>query len=263
MARNLIQGTIPREWQKSKVIMIFKRGKDHEKMKGWLPINLINCIGKQEENVVADVFQGCALLHKYQFESVKGRSTTETALRTVTSVQQCLAKGRAVGWGFWDVKGSFQNVREEDVIRELEKSEEAKKWILWVRGFFRARSFELEWDGKKRRKGKTNLRALQGSPLTPIIFLIWIASIVTKMDIAIREIASYDNKLPSYIDNLHVNIYNWNWIHVNMDLLLKSINEVVNRVAKENHLPLEESKHETLVLRKKRRKKNKHMKWVT
>jgi len=31
------------------------------------------------------------------------------------------------------VKGGFQNVREEDVIRELEKSKEGKKWIPWVK----------------------------------------------------------------------------------------------------------------------------------
>ena len=88
------------------------------------------------------------------------------------------------------------------------------------------------------------------------------ASIIKKMEIAIREVALYDNELPSYVDDLHVNICNWNHIHVNMELLLKRINEVVNRVAKENHLPLEESKHEMLVLRKKRRQKNKDVKWV-
>jgi len=58
------------------------------------------------------------------------------------------------------------------VIRELEKSEEGKKWTPWVKEFFRAREFELEWDGKVRGKGKTNIRALQGSLLSPVIFLI-------------------------------------------------------------------------------------------
>jgi len=53
-----------------------------------------------------------------------------------------------VGWNFWDVKGGFQNIMEEDVIRELKKSEEGKKWIPWVKDFFRAREFELECDGK-------------------------------------------------------------------------------------------------------------------
>jgi len=57
------------------------------------------------------------------------------------------------------------------VIRELEKSEEGRKWIPWVIEFFRAREFELEWDRKVRGKGKTNIGAPQGSPLSPVIFL--------------------------------------------------------------------------------------------
>ena len=113
-------------------------------------------------------------------------------------------------WGFCDMKGGFQNVREEDVLKELEKSEEGKKWIPWVRGFFRARSFELEWDGKTRGSRKTNLGALQGLPLSPIIFLMWMAPNIRKMETAIKEVAPYDNELPLYVDNLHVNICNWN-----------------------------------------------------
>ena len=103
---------------------------------------------------------------------MKRRLAIEAALRTVTRAQQYLAKGGAVEWGFWDMKTRFQNVIEEDIIRELEKSKEGRKWILWVRGFFRARKLELEWDGKTRRRGKTNLGAPQGSPSLAIIFLI-------------------------------------------------------------------------------------------
>ena len=131
-----------------------------------------------------------------------------------------------------------------------------------MRGFFRARRLELEWDGKTRGREKTNLEAPQGSTLPAIILLIWIVPIIKKLEIAIKEVALCDNKLPSYVDDRHVNICNWNRIHINIGLLLKKIDEVVNRVAKVNHLPLEELKHETLVLRKKRRKKNKDVKWV-
>ena len=55
MARNLWKGRIPREWQNSKVVIIPKLGKDHEKTKEWRLINLINCISKLGEKVVADV----------------------------------------------------------------------------------------------------------------------------------------------------------------------------------------------------------------
>lgn len=91
------------------------------------------------------------------------------------------------------------------------------------------------------------------------------APIIMKMEEVINEVAPYNNELLSYIDDLYVNICNWNRIHVDMELLLKRIDAVVYRVAKENHLPLEESKHEKLVLRKKRRQKNKDVrlvKWI-
>jgi len=38
--------------------------------------------------------------------------------------------------------------------------------------------------------------------------------------------------------------------------------EIVNRIAAENHLPPEDSKHEKLVLKNKRRRKNAEVKWV-
>ena len=85
MARNLIKGVTSREWQNSKVVMIPKPGKHNKTRKGWRPINLIKCIRKLGEKVVAKVLQYCGLLDKYQFGSVKGRSVTEAALRKMIS----------------------------------------------------------------------------------------------------------------------------------------------------------------------------------
>ena len=129
VAENLIKEIFLKEWQNSKVVMIPKPRKDHEKTKGWRPINLINCIGNLGEKVVADVLQGCGLFHKHQFGSVKGRSATKAVLRTVTRAQRYLANGEAVRWGFWNVKGGFQNIRKEDVIKELERSKKGRTWI--------------------------------------------------------------------------------------------------------------------------------------
>ena len=84
VAKNLIKGIIPKELQNSKVVIIPKPRKDHERTKGWRPINWINCISKLQKKVLAEVLQGCGLRHKHQFGSVKGRSATEAALSTVT-----------------------------------------------------------------------------------------------------------------------------------------------------------------------------------
>ena len=97
VAQNLIRGTILREWKNSKIVMIPKLGKDHQKSKVCRPINLFDCVGKVVEKVVASVLQGCRLRHKHQIGLGKGRLASETALRTVTRAQQYIVNGGEVG----------------------------------------------------------------------------------------------------------------------------------------------------------------------
>ena len=47
-------GYIPDRWRDMRVVLIPKPGRDLTQTKNWRPLNLINCIGKLEEKVVAD-----------------------------------------------------------------------------------------------------------------------------------------------------------------------------------------------------------------
>jgi len=135
-----------------------------------------------------------------------------------------------------------------------------------VKEFFQAREFELEWDGKVRGKGKINVGAPQRSPLSQVIFLIWMAVIITKIEEALkREWQCGDLEQPSYVDDLHLGVSIWlQEMAQGIDLvrIWKKTEEIVNRIATENHLPLEVSKHERLVLQKIRRRKKKDVKCV-
>lgn len=81
-----------------------------------------------------------------------------------------------------------------------------------------------------------------------------------------------DIELPSYVDDLHLNICVRNrhmgeasrtlGMALNMERLLERADEIMNRVAEEKDLPLEDSKHKRLVLRNKRRRAKKDVKWV-
>ena len=62
VAESLKEGRIPKAWQNSKVVFIPKLDKDHKAAKGWRPINLINCIRKLAEKVVANELQGAGYL---------------------------------------------------------------------------------------------------------------------------------------------------------------------------------------------------------
>ena len=54
------------------MVFISKPNKDHRAAKGWRPINLINCIGKLAEKVVADELQEAGLFYKGQYGGIKG-----------------------------------------------------------------------------------------------------------------------------------------------------------------------------------------------
>ena len=100
VATNLADNNIPHEWQQMKVVMITKPKRDLTKTKNWHPINLINCIRKLGEKVVADQLQDAGLFDKHQFGSIRGRSATEVVFRAVTKAQCCLDGGGGVAWGF-------------------------------------------------------------------------------------------------------------------------------------------------------------------
>jgi len=111
-----------------------------------------------------------------------------------------------------------------------------------------------------------NIGAPQGSPFSPVIFLIWMAPIITKMEKALKNRwPTFYLNLPLYVDHLHLGVSIWERIMtqgIKMDKVLDEADKIVTRIAAENHLALEDLKHKRLVLKKKRRKKNKDVKWV-
>ena len=109
---SLVEGEIPKGWGQIRAVFIPKPGRDLRKPGNWRPLNLINCVRKLGEKVVADRLQECgdALFHHLQFGSVKGRSATDVLYKAVRTPRKVLDGGGSVGWGFWDVKGGFQNV---------------------------------------------------------------------------------------------------------------------------------------------------------
>ena len=143
VAESLKEGRIPGTWQNSKVVFIPKPNKDHKAAKGWRPINLINCIGKLAEKVVADKLQAAGLFHKGQYGGIKGRSALEAMTRALTRAQRALARGGQVLWVMEDVKGGFNNVLGQEVLDAVARSEK-RGWGRWLRDFFRPRQFEVE-----------------------------------------------------------------------------------------------------------------------
>ena len=131
------------------MVLIPKPGRDLTKTKNWRPLNLINCIGKLGEKVVADRIQeeGSSILHQRQYRSVRRRSAVDVLYRSVVKARQSLGGGGSVEWAFWDVKGGFQNVRSAEVLARVERCTPLRCCLPWLERFMSPREFEVAWDG--------------------------------------------------------------------------------------------------------------------
>ena len=71
----------------------------------------------------------------------------------------------------------------------------------------KAREFSISCDNKDREKGATKTGVPQGSPLSPVLFLIWMTPILSKIEKIVYQMLKVDIELPSYVDDIHLCIY--------------------------------------------------------
>ena len=138
------------------------------------------------------------------------------------------------------------------------------------------REFEVAWDGSVRGRGAAAKGVPQGSPLSPVLFLVFMAPILEEMELRVKgEVDRVDFQFPSYVDDLHCGQYDMRTTGVEEDKrerlqdLVARVQRVVTEVAVERRLPLAADKAESMVLkggcgRKKRRKNGlaEKVKWL-
>ena len=130
-----LEGTIPDKWKEMRVVLILKPGRDLTVTKNWRPINLINCIRKMEEKVIADNLKDADLLHQHQVGAVKRRLPLEVVFRAVVKARRCMDGGEDAAWGFWDIKGRFQNVTQKEVLKRMGFTEQGRRCRKWITSF--------------------------------------------------------------------------------------------------------------------------------
>lgn len=111
-------------------------------------------------------------------------------------------------WVMEDVKGGFSNVLGQQVLDLCKKGR--CRWLKW---FFRPRQFKVEWDEKVRGSGSANVGVPQGSQLSPVVLLIWMASILEKLENMKEEVGEgvgvVGVGIPAFIDDMCADVIVW------------------------------------------------------
>ena len=104
----------------------------------------------------------------------------------------------------------------------------------------------MEWDGISKGRGRANVRVPQGSPLPPVIFLIFIKPILEEMESKLTAELQTDIEISPYVDDMLVGILDKDK-KGDMKAKLNQANMTVNQIAAKWTLPIEKDKHKTIV----------------
>ena len=119
------------------------------------------------------------LLHNTQLGGRKQRSAVDAALLLQHYVQEQRAKrkGNITSALFLDIKGTFDHVSKSKLLNTLRKLRLPSSLINWVESFVSERTIRLMFDGRVQNETPITIGIPQGSPISPILFLIYVRDI--------------------------------------------------------------------------------------
>ena len=136
------------------------------------------------------------------------RAAIDMAIQATTEAQLERAEGRGCAWAMGDIKSAFNYTRKSTVLARLQQKdpnhahlEGLTRYIQWC---YQSREADITWDGEIRTKTSIKSGVPQGSPLSPVLFLIGVAKVFEDADLRIqKEISSHQIKTFSYVDDFN------------------------------------------------------------
>jgi ribonuclease HI len=184
-------GHHPRQWKVGIGIILAKPNKeDYTIPKAYRIIALLNCLGKVLEKILATRLSYLAnttnLLHSSQIGGRKQRSAIDAALLLLNEIQsqkeaRKYKSSTVTSTLFLDIKGAFDYVSKPRLLLVLEKLGLPGKLVSWVSSFLSDRKIQLAFDGCiQPNPVNIEIGIPQGSPISPILFLLYVRDIVAE-----------------------------------------------------------------------------------
>jgi hypothetical protein len=164
-------------------------------------IALQNCLGKVVKKVVAtkiaDECERKQLLHDGQYGCRKRRSAIDAVRRMVQKAEEAWGKKWIAAVLLMDVKGAFPSVARGNLIKRMEDMGFEADVCRWLESFMSDRRVAMRMDGQYGEVMAVATGVPQGSPGSPILFVIYISELFEKME------GSVEGTLPlSFVDDM-------------------------------------------------------------
>ncbi|KAJ8063433.1 hypothetical protein OCU04_008652 [Sclerotinia nivalis] len=204
---NLINlGYHPSCWKQATGAILKKPSKpDYSIPKAYRVIALLNCLGKISERILAQRLSYLAettkLLHHSQMGGRQKKSAIDTVLLLTTEIERNSRIQKKTSALFLDVKGAFDYVSKNRLLDICKKLHLPTSLIAWISSFLKERLLKLAFDAQTESFKPINTGIPQGSPISPILFLIYIRDLFQSNSVGFL----------SYIDDIALITYSTSW----------------------------------------------------
>jgi exonuclease III len=177
-------GHYPKPFRNADVVFIPKTGKrDQSLPKSYRPISLLRTLGKGLERLVARRLAWVAIkynvLHPQQFGALPLRSSADLTACLVHDVEEAWEKDKKLISSVLtaDIKGAFNAVLPGRLLRRLRKQGWPDNVARWVYSFATGRTARIKLDNVVIPPEPVTCGLPQGSPTSPILFMLHISPI--------------------------------------------------------------------------------------
>ena len=181
-------GWFPPRFKRAKTVVLPKAGKAppvYQTPGGYRPIALLPTLGKVIESVIAGKVTQAAeangLLPDEQMGNRAHRST-ELAIRLVVAQAQEAWRQKATASLLQlDISGAFDTVNHIRLLATLREMGYPRWLVLWTKDWLTGREATLHFDGQAAPPTTIRAGVPQGSPLSPVLFILYIASLYKQL----------------------------------------------------------------------------------
>jgi ribonuclease HI len=234
----LFHGIHHPRWKSSVTVAIPKPNKpSYSDPKAYRPIQLLECLGKLMEKVVAKrITYDISKYEIVPFEQFGGRSSSsciDAGLSLVHDIESSWKRGLVASVLAIDIKGFFDNVNHKRLVRIMWEYGFPLPIVRWVASFISERKASIRLDDFTSEVRPISVGVPQGSPVSPVLAVIYSA-------VVIRFIRDHPNLatpagIPlsprSYVDDYAIAAFS-DSLEDNTTTLKEGLDQVVNELSK-------------------------------